>query len=118
MAPHAEIDGYLRLHADVDAIPWWQLYGGLDAKVGAKAEIFGRTLLDYQPPPWQLYEELLAQAPVATTTRVSVSSEGEQGNSSSHNPSISADGRYVAFDSGSSNLVSNDTNGCSDVFVR
>ena len=42
------------------------------------------------------------------TTRVSVSSGGQANSSSSH-PSISADGRYVAFRSGASNLVPNDT---------
>ena len=55
------------------------------------------------------------------TERVSVSSGGTEGNgSSSHyrGPSISADGRCVAFDSYSSNLVPGDTNGTSDVFVR
>ena len=61
VAPYAEIDGYLRLDADVNATPWWQLYGGLDAVVGAKVEILGWMLLDYEKP-WQLYEELLAQA--------------------------------------------------------
>src|SRR5262249_38706966 len=34
------------------------------------------------------------------------------------NPSISSDGRYVAFDSAASNLVSGDTNGATDVFVH
>jgi Tol biopolymer transport system component len=33
-------------------------------------------------------------------------------------PAISQDGRYVAFATGSSNLVSGDTNGVSDVFVK
>jgi Tol biopolymer transport system component len=33
-------------------------------------------------------------------------------------PVISADGRYVAFESSSTNLVPGDTNGCADVFVR
>jgi formylglycine-generating enzyme required for sulfatase activity len=61
VAPYAEIDGYLRLDADVNATPWWQLYGGLDAVVGAKVEILSWVLLDYEKP-WQLYEELLAQA--------------------------------------------------------
>ncbi len=32
-------------------------------------------------------------------------------------PSISADGRYVAFNSAASNLVPDDTNGVADVFV-
>jgi hypothetical protein len=53
-----------------------------------------------------------------TTTRVSVNSNGTQGNSGSGIPSISADGRYVAFDSAASNLVSGDTNGFGDSFVR
>ena len=52
------------------------------------------------------------------TVRVSVSSAGVQGNNYSANPSISADGRYVAFESPASNLVSGDSNGYLDVFVR
>jgi len=52
-----------------------------------------------------------------TTRRISVSSNGEQSNGFSGHPAISADGRYVAFDSYASNLVPNDT-GTWDVFVR
>lgn len=52
------------------------------------------------------------------TTRVSVSSSREPGNDHSHHPSLSADGRYVAFDSDASNLVHRDTNRWSDVFVH
>ena len=50
--------------------------------------------------------------------RVSVSSDGAQGDSSSRNASISGDGRYVAFESSASNLVGGDSNGRADVFVR
>ena len=57
-------------------------------------------------------------AAAATTERVSVTSGGEEGNEASGVPSISADGRYVAFYSWASNLVSGDTNGASDVFVH
>ena len=53
-----------------------------------------------------------------TTTRVSVSSSGMQGNNHSDFASISADGRFVAFNSFASNLVPNDTNGHLDTFVR
>jgi Tol biopolymer transport system component len=49
---------------------------------------------------------------------VSVSSTGQQGNDSSYDPAISADGRYVAFASFATNLVAGDTNGDLDVFVR
>jgi Tol biopolymer transport system component len=52
------------------------------------------------------------------TTLVSVASDGTQGNAESKMPSISADGRYVAFVSDASNLVPGDTNGWSDVFVH
>jgi len=50
--------------------------------------------------------------------RVSVSSSGAQGNGESGWPSLSADGRYVAFTSEASNLVAGDTNGAADVFVH
>src|SRR5436190_2050784 len=49
-----------------------------------------------------------------TTQRVTVSSLGAQGNLSSGNPSISAGGRYVTFDSQATNLVGGDTNGMWD----
>jgi pimeloyl-ACP methyl ester carboxylesterase/cold shock CspA family protein len=52
------------------------------------------------------------------TTRVSVDSSGNQGNHDSWYPAMSADGQIVAFTSVSGNLVSNDTNGTSDVFVH
>src|SRR5207253_8937535 len=40
------------------------------------------------------------------------------GNNFSFSPAVSADGRFVAFDSAASNLVPGDTNGTFDVFVR
>lgn len=52
----------------------------------------------------------------ATTIRVSVSDAGAEGNAGSLNPSISADGRYVAFASNANNLVAGDTNGSADIF--
>jgi Tol biopolymer transport system component len=53
-----------------------------------------------------------------TTARVSVGNVGEQGNAGSTDPALSADGRWVAFASEASNLVTGDTNGVSDVFLR
>jgi Tol biopolymer transport system component len=52
------------------------------------------------------------------TRRVSVSSCGRQGNGRSREPAISADGRFVAFDSRARNLVPGDTNHASDIFVH
>jgi len=53
-----------------------------------------------------------------TTRRVSLGSGGIQGNKASASPVISADGRFVAFNSDASNLVPGDTNDTSDAFVR
>lgn len=53
-----------------------------------------------------------------TTHRVSISTAGAQANGRSDEPTISADGRYVAFSSTATNLVRRDTNGASDIFVR
>ncbi len=50
--------------------------------------------------------------------RVSVSSEGEEGNGRSCVSSISANGRYIAFDSTANNLVHNDYNNHSDIFIH
>lgn len=65
------------------------------------------------------------QAAGSSTSRVSISSGGAQGNGFTFGaPSISQDGRYVAFASSSSNLVAGDANGppntseSDDVFVR
>src|SRR2546423_198698 len=53
------------------------------------------------------------------TTLVSVNQTGTGGgNGNSVSPAISTNGRYVVFESEASNLVANDTNGVSDVFLR
>jgi Tol biopolymer transport system component len=52
------------------------------------------------------------------TTLVSVGVGGVQGNGESRQGSISADGRYVAFNSYASNLLPGDTNDSPDVFLR
>src|SRR2546427_12938040 len=53
-----------------------------------------------------------------TTERVSVTSGGTEGNGASLGSALSADGRFVAFDSAATDLVAGDTNGVSDVFVH
>ena len=67
----------------------------------------------------QAYPEPYAYPLAHNITRVSVASDGTQAYSSSMGgSSISANGRYVTFSSGASNLVSGDTNGYSDIFVH
>ncbi|MEZ5237788.1 MAG: hypothetical protein R2716_02120 [Microthrixaceae bacterium] len=53
-----------------------------------------------------------------TTTLVSEALAGGTGAGPSRSPSISGDGRFVAFDSGAPNLVAGDDNESYDVFVR
>ena len=53
-----------------------------------------------------------------STERVSLGLDGVQGDGPSYEPAISADGRFVAFQSEATNLVPGDTNSAPDVFVR
>ncbi|RDI62388.1 PD40 domain-containing protein [Microvirga subterranea] len=59
-----------------------------------------------------------------TTKRVSVASDGAQANDYSgvsdfaEAPALSANGRFIAFESKASNLVAGDTNGGHDIFVH
>lgn len=53
-----------------------------------------------------------------TTTLVSRTPGGTPGNADSDQPSISKSGRYVAFRSNASDLVTGDSNGVRDVFLR
>jgi Bacterial Ig-like domain (group 3)/IPT/TIG domain len=50
--------------------------------------------------------------------RVSVATDGTEGNSHSNWPAMSANGRHVVFQSLASNLDPTDTNGVSDLYVR
>ncbi|MBC7286506.1 MAG: PD40 domain-containing protein [Armatimonadetes bacterium] len=51
------------------------------------------------------------------TTLVSAPGTGEKANRASFAPSVSPDGRYVAFESDATNLVDEDTNAARDIFV-
>ena len=67
--------------------------------------------------PWM--DVFLRDLTNGTTTLVSVGASGMGGgNDNSGMPSASLDGAFVIFESTASNLVPNDTNGFSDVFLR
>ncbi|MAF66844.1 MAG: hypothetical protein CMJ84_14460 [Planctomycetes bacterium] len=75
----------------------------VDGDTNAKADVFVRDRL------------------LAVTVRVSISSDGVEGNADSGQSAlvdISADGRWVVFNSPATNLVSGDNNGWSDVFIH
>lgn len=71
-----------------------------------------------------IWDVFLRDTESGVTTRVNLAYDGSEagytygGSLFPPSLSISADGRYVAFDSDSTNLVKNDTNGNIDVFVR
>ncbi len=49
--------------------------------------------------------------------RITMGFNGSEPNSGSHSPSISADGRFIAFESNATNLVVDDINVATDIFV-
>ena len=53
-----------------------------------------------------------------TTVLASPAWQGGDPNGDSRSPAISGDGRFVAFASDASDLIENDTNGVSDIFLR
>ncbi|MFE0476926.1 hypothetical protein ACFW2V_35575 [Streptomyces sp. NPDC058947] len=52
------------------------------------------------------------------TEKASLAPDGTEGNGPSRGPSLSADGRHLAFVSSAGNLVAGDTDGTADAFVR
>ncbi|MFK7804118.1 MAG: FG-GAP-like repeat-containing protein, partial [Anaerolineae bacterium] len=52
------------------------------------------------------------------TERISISSSGSEANGASFRPDISADGRYVVFQSDATNLVEGDDNDAVDIFLH
>ena len=64
------------------------------------------------------FDVLLKNIQSATVTQVSTSSAGVAGNGNSYARAVSADGRFVAFQSYATNLVSSDTNAVLDSFVK
>lgn len=66
------------------------------------------------------YQVARADTTLSNTEYVSIQSDGVtlSTGSRAESPSVSGDGRYVVFHSGAANLVSGDTNGSTDVFIK
>lgn len=95
--------------------------GSLDSSISAD----GRYVTFYSDAPNLVADDTNGSSDIfvrdrvsGTTTRVSVATGGVQSNGWSYGPSISPDGRYVAFASDSTNLVPGDTNGKYDAFLH
>ncbi len=72
----------------------------------------------YTPDTNGTTDAFMKDLSTGVTTMVGVSTAGVQGNSANYSPMISGNGKYVAFNSDSTNLVANDNNNQVDVFVR
>jgi Tol biopolymer transport system component/lysophospholipase L1-like esterase len=81
--------------------------------------VFTSRATNLVPSDTNVYEDVfMHDRQSGMTTKVSVSSAGEHANAFARHASISADGRYVGFESWATNLVTGDTNGALDVFLR
>jgi hypothetical protein len=65
-----------------------------------------------------IFDVFIHDRETGLTERVSLNSQEEQTNADCSNATVSDDGRYIAFYSSATNLVPNDTNNVSDIFVR
>ena len=59
--PFAAANPFMELKVDIYSVPWWELYGGIEATVGVKAEVLGHSLGDHTEVVIG-YRILLAQA--------------------------------------------------------
>jgi Tol biopolymer transport system component len=66
----------------------------------------------------QAEDIFVVEIAATTTNRVSIATNGTQGNDHSRKPALSADGRRVAFYSFASTLVNGDSNQASDIFLH
>jgi len=64
--PYANLKLYGKIDANLVESPWWELFGGLKMDAGVKAEVFGKTLFDYNVPDIINYEMLIAAADTNT----------------------------------------------------
>ncbi len=79
---------------------------------------FASTASNLVPGDTNGVSDVFVRDNAAAITRVSVTGNGTEADGPSSHPSISADGRVIAFQSDATNLVADDTNTTTDVFVR
>ena len=94
-------------------------FSTVSASTDGRYVAFTSEASDLTPNDTNQFRDVFVRDLVAgTTTLVSVGMDGFAGNGMSTEPSMSGDGRYVAFTSWATNLVAGDTNYYGDVFVR
>jgi Tol biopolymer transport system component len=93
---------------------------GADVSADGRFVVFRSGASDLVPGDTNSREDIFVRdRQLGTTERINVGPSGVEANDSSDDrPSISADGRFVVFDSNASNLVPGDTNTAADIFLR
>ena len=84
----------------------------------ARLDVVAGTARDTRTEAEPLPQVFVRDLEAGRTVRVSVGTPGLVLDGASYDPSISRDGRFVAFASRAANLVRNDRNRSADVFVR
>ncbi|MBI2901224.1 MAG: PD40 domain-containing protein, partial [Planctomycetes bacterium] len=110
--------GTSRINAPLGAEPNGNSYGARMSADGRYVafESVASNLVELDTNTWA--DVFVYDIGANTVERVSVDTNEVEPNNKSFTPSISANGRYVAFSSNASDLVASDTNGATDVFVR
>jgi hypothetical protein len=67
---------------------------------------------------WEKHDVFVRDLQKSLTERISVNSQGTRANESSNHPSISSDGRFVAFSSLAHDLIYSDNNGVWDIYIH
>ena len=112
LAAWREPSGLKRFWSGTAGLGWRIAVGGGAVAAGVIAvAIFWGMTRDETEEPSRFDPEALA---VGVLT---IGIDGQPANGNSTAPSISADGRYIAFESDATNLVVNDTNGVRDIFL-
>ena len=90
----------------------------LDISDDGRYVAFGSLASNLGPDADTVADIFVRDRQAGTTSLVSVSTGGASTTAASLHPTMSANGRYIAFDSYDTNLVAGDTNAAIDVFVR
>ena len=92
--------------------------GTIDLTNDARYIVFSSTAPNFGADADTVSDVFLRDRTAGTTELISVNDSEQSTDADSFHPSISSNGRYIAFESGATNLVTGDSNASVDAFVR